>query len=87
MSTRLTLPHTTHGLGLAWYVLECLNLFSCVCELEMGFATGASLLDSIKLGLKMFEFDGKVGIFVIKVVVAMDLTGKSSVIVDEERIM
>jgi len=53
----------------------------------MGFATGASLLDSIKLGLKMFEFDGKVGIFVIKVVVAMDLTGKSSVIVDEERIM
>ena len=57
MSTRLTLPHTMHGLGFVWYVLEGLNLFSGVCKLEMRFAARASLLDGIELNLGMLELD------------------------------
>jgi len=81
------LPRATHSLGLAWYIFECLNLFSCVCELKVRFAAGVSLLDGIELSLEVFKFDGEVSILIVKIVVVMDLAGESPVIMDEECIM
>src|SRR6267142_6607948 len=83
-SARLMLPRTMCGLRLAWYVLEYLHLLSGMRKLEVGFAAGVSLLDSIELGLEMFEFDGKVSIFIVKVMVVVDLMGKPPIVVNEE---
>jgi len=44
-------------------------------------------LDGIELGLDVLEFDAQVGIFSVEVVVAMDLAGKSPVVVGEESIV
>jgi len=70
-----------------WYVLKFLHLFSGVRELETGLAAGASQLDGIKLNLEAFEFDTCVGILGIEVMVPMDLTGESPVVVDEESVV
>jgi len=86
-SGRLTLPRATRGLGLARYVLEFLNLLSSTHKLEMGFAGGAGLLDSIEVDLQLFELDAGVGELVVKVTIVMDLAGESPVVVDEESAM
>ena len=87
MSSRLTLPCTSHGLGFVWYVLECLNLFRHVHKLEMAFTGSASVLNSIEFDLEVFEFEGKITVFVVEVTVVVDLMGKGPVIVDEESIV
>src|SRR6266850_4673768 len=80
-STRLTLPHPVGGLGLARYVLKFLNLLRCSCEQELGFASGASLAEGIKVDLHLFEFDTGASKFVIEVAVVVDLAGESPIIV------
>jgi len=76
-----------HGLGLARYVFECLDLLSHVGKLEMGFATSTSLLHGVKLDLKVLKLDSKVGVLVIEVAIAVDLVGEPPIVVDEEGIV
>src|SRR6266850_909212 len=80
-STRLTLPRFASGLGLVRYVLEFFDLLRCSCEQEPRFASGASLLDALEVDLQLFELDAGVGELVIEVVVVVDLTGESPIVV------
>src|SRR6266850_2523698 len=54
-SNRLTLPHGTRGLGLAWYVLKPLDLFGSTCKLEMRLTAGVSQLNGIVFDLELFD--------------------------------
>src|SRR6267142_1045771 len=86
-STRLTLPRSTGGLGLAWYVLKLLDLLRCLCEQEPGFTSGVSLLEGIKVDLHLFKLDAGVGELAIEVAVTVDLAGESPVVMVNEGIV
>src|SRR6266850_5536311 len=86
-STRLILPRSTSGLGLAWYVFEFLNLLRCSCEQEPGFASRASLVKGIEVDLHLFELDTGVGELAIEVAVVVDLVGESPVVMVNEGIV
>jgi len=53
----------------------------------MAFTGSASVLNSIEFDLEVFEFEGKITVFVVEVTVVVDLMGKGPVIVDEESIV
>jgi len=52
-----------------------------LCKQEPGFASGASLLEGVKVNLHLFEFDAVVGELAIEVMVVVDLAGEPPVIV------
>src|SRR6266850_339913 len=85
-STRLTLPCSAGGLGFARYIFELLDLLRCSCEQELGFASGASLLEGIEVDLHLFELDAGIGELAIEVVVVVDLMGESPVVMVNEGI-
>ena|SRR6266850_4705735 len=87
MSTRLTLPSAAQGLGLTWYIFECLHLLSGTHELKTGLAAGASLLDGIKLNLHVFELNAEVRELIVKISVSMDLTGEPPVVMSKKGVM
>ena len=86
-TSRLTLPRSTGGLGLVWYVLQLFDLLLCLGKQESGFASGASLLDGTKVDLQLFELDAGVSELAVEIAVAMDLAGKPPIIVVNEGIM
>jgi len=53
----------------------------------MGFATGVSQLNGIELDLEMLKFDADIGIFSIKVMVAVYLAGEAPIVINEEGVM
>jgi len=81
------LPRSTGGLGLTWYVLQLLDLLLCSGKQESGLASGAGLLDGIKVNLQLLELDAGVGEFAVEVTVAMNLLGESPIVVVNEGIM
>src|SRR6267142_47251 len=84
MSSRLTLPYAMHGLGLTWYIFECLDLFSSMCKHKVRLTGSVSILDGIEFDLKVLKPDGKVSIFVIKVTIAIDLVGEAQIVMFKE---
>src|SRR6267142_1414609 len=83
-SNRLTLPHGTRGLGLAWYVLKPLDLFGSTCKLEMRLTAGVSQLNGIVFDLELFEFDAYVCELGVEVTVSVYLAGEAPIVVEKE---
>src|SRR6267142_7080374 len=86
-STSLMLPHAVSGLGFTWDVFEFVNLLRCSRKQKASFASGVSLADRIEVDLHLFEFDAGVRELAIEVMVVVDLTGESPVIMVNEGIM
>ena len=86
-STRLMLPHSAQGLGFMRYVLELLNLFRGMCELEVRLAAMVSLLHGIELDLQMFKLDAEVSKFGVKVTIVVYFVGESPVVMDDQGIV
>src|SRR6267142_3599690 len=86
-SIRLTLPRAARGLGFTWDVLELVNLLRCARKQEATLARGAGLADRIEVDLHLLEFDAEVGELVVEVTVAVDLMGKSPIVVVDEGIV
>src|SRR6267142_7067811 len=86
-SVRLMFPRATRGLGFTWNVLEFVDLFRCARKQEATLARGASLTNCIEVDLHLLEFDAEVGELAIEVAVAVDLAGKSPIVVVDEGIV
>jgi len=55
-----------------------------MCKHKARLTSSMGILNGIEFDLKVLELDGKVGIFIVKVAIAVDLVGEPPIIMFKE---